>query len=320
MKSFAFAAVAGVATALNSAEFEYMQYVAKFNKVSNDVEEFQTRMMNFANTEKFIQEHNSSNATHVAGHNQFSDWSHAEYKAMLGYVRSETATKNIKVFAETNADSVNWVEAGAVTPVKDQGSCGSCWAFSSTGSLEGAHFIATSELLSFSEQQLVDCAYVSYGNYGCNGGLQTNAYNYYEDGNKAELESVYGYKGVKGSCAYKASSATAVTVSDYADVTPDSVPQMKAALAQGPLAVAIEADKMVFQTYKTGVLNSTKCGTNLDHAVLAVGYGTEAGQDYWLVKNSWNTTWGDQGYIKLAIVDGDGVCGVQMDPQSVTTN
>ena len=239
---------------------------------------------------------------------------------MLGYVRSETATKNIKVFAETNADSVNWVEAGAVTPVKDQGSCGSCWAFSSTGSLEGAHFIATSELLSFSEQQLVDCAYVSYGNYGCNGGLQTNAYNYYEDGNKAELESVYGYKGVKGSCAYKASSATAVTVSDYADVTPDSVPQMKAALAQGPLAVAIEADKMVFQTYKTGVLNSTKCGTNLDHAVLAVGYGTEAGQDYWLVKNSWNTTWGDQGYIKLAIVDGDGVCGVQMDPQSVTTN
>jgi len=320
MKSFAFAAVAGVATALNSAEFEYMQYVAKFNKVSNDVEEFQTRMMNFANTEKFIQEHNSSNATHVAGHNQFSDWSHAEYKAMLGYVRSETATKNIKVFAETNADSVNWVEAGAVTPVKDQGQCGSCWAFSSTGSLEGAHFIATSELLSFSEQQLVDCAYVSYGNYGCNGGLQTNAYNYYEDGNKAELESVYGYKGVKGSCAYKASSATAVTVSDYADVTPDSVPQMKAALAQGPLAVAIEADKMVFQTYKTGVLNSTKCGTNLDHAVLAVGYGTEAGQDYWLVKNSWNTTWGDQGYIKLAIVDGDGVCGVQMDPQSVTTN
>jgi cathepsin L len=320
MKSFAFAAVAGVATALNSAEFEYMQYVAKFNKVSNDVEEFQTRMMNFANTEKFIQEHNSSNATHVAGHNQFSDWSHAEYKAMLGYVRSETATKNIKVFAETNADSVNWVEAGAVTPVKDQGQCGSCWAFSSTGSLEGAHFIATSELLSFSEQQLVDCAYVSYGNYGCNGGLQTNAYNYYEDGNKAELESVYGYKGVKGSCAYKASSATAVTVSDYADVTPDSVPQMKAALAQGPLAVAIEADKMVFQTYKTGVLNSTKCGTNLDHAVLAVGYGTEAGQDYWLVKNSWNTTWGEQGYIKLAIVDGDGVCGVQMDPQSVTTN
>jgi len=95
---------------------------------------------------------------------------------------------------------------------------------------------------------------------------------------------------------------------------------MKAALATQPLAVSIEADKMVFQTYTSGVLNSTKCGTNLDHAVLAVGYGTENGQDYWLVKNSWNTTWGDKGYIKLAIVDGEGICGVQMEPLTVNTN
>ena len=95
---------------------------------------------------------------------------------------------------------------------------------------------------------------------------------------------------------------------------------MKAALDQQPLAVAIEADKMVFQTYSSGVLTSSRCGTNLDHAVLAVGYGTEDGQDYWLVKNSWNTTWGDQGYIKLAIVDGAGICGVQQQPQTVSIN
>ncbi len=325
MKSFAFAAVAGVTSALNSAEFEYMQYVAKFNKQSNDVEEFQVRMANFANTDKFVKEHNASNSTHVAGHNQFSDWSHAEYKAMLGYVRGEqNPKKNIKIFEETNADSVNWVEAGAVTAVKDQGQCGSCWAFSTTGSLEGAHFVATGDLLSFSEQQLVDCAYVKYGNYGCNGGLQDNAYNYYEDGNNAELESVYPYTSgtslKKGDCAYKASSATAVTVSSYVDVTPSSPSQMKAALTQQPLAVAIEADKMVFQTYQSGVLTDSRCGTNLDHAVLAVGFGTENGQDYWLVKNSWNTTWGDKGYIKLGMDSTNGTCGVQMDPNQPTTN
>ena len=223
--------------------------------------------------------------------------------------------------ASLNADSVNWVEAGAVTPVKDQGQCGSCWAFSTTGSLEGAHFVATGDLLSFSEQQLVDCAFLAYGNLGCSGGLQDNAYNYYEAGYKAELESVYpAYTASRSSCRYDESSATSVTVSDYTHVTENNVDQMKAGLNIAPLAIAIEADKFCFQTYSSGVFDNTKCGTNLDHAVLAVGYGTENGQEYWLVKNSWNTTWGDEGYIKIAIVDGEGICGVQMDPEYPTTN
>ena len=307
-------------------QFNYIGHMATYNRQITDVREFITRLENFTNTHNFINEHNSSNATWVAGHNQFSDWSHAEYKNILGYSgRAEGMTgKAPTVLAETNATSVNWVTAGAVTPVKDQGQCGSCWAFSSTGSLEGAHYIATGELLSFSEQQLVDCAGFSYGNYGCNGGLQENSYNYYEAGNLAELESAYPYVSgttlKKGTCAYSSTSKTAVEVSTYTAVTPNTPSQMKSALTQQPLAVSIEADKMVFQTYKTGVLNSTKCGTSLDHAVLAVGYGTEAGQDYWLVKNSWNTTWGDQGYIKLAIVDGAGICGVQMEPLSPKTN
>ena len=324
MKSFAFAAVISATNALSAIEFEYMNYCAEFNKVTNDVEEFNFRLSNFAATDAFIKENNSGNETHVAGHNQFSDWSHAEYKAILGYVRGERDTRKVQIFDESaNAETVNWVTAGAVTPVKDQGQCGSCWAFSTTGSLEGAHFVASGELLSFSEQQLVDCAYIKYGNYGCNGGLQDNAYNYYEAGYKAELESVYPeYTASKGSCRYDASSATAVTVSNYDAITPDSVSQMKAGLQQQPLAVSIEADKMVFQTYTSGVLDSTKCGTSLDHAVLAVGYGNDAasGLDYWLVKNSWNTTWGDQGYIKLAIVDGEGICGVQMEPLAPKTN
>lgn len=121
-------------------------------------------------------------------------------------------------------------------------------------------------------------------------------------------------------CAYDEGSATSVNVSGYSFVTADNVTQMKSALAQQPLAVSIEADKYVFQAYQSGILDSTKCGTRLDHAVLTVGWGTENGQEYWLVKNSWNTSWGDQGYIKLAIVDGAGICGVQMEPELVTAN
>jgi cathepsin L len=201
MKSFALATVLGAANALNTVEFEYMNYMATFNKQHTDVEMFQVRLENFQFVDAFIKEHNASNATYTAGHNQFSDWSEAEYKSILGYVRDSRNVKNITHFnVSSNADSVDWVTAGAVTPVKDQGQCGSCWAFSSTGSLEGAHFKASGELLSLSEQQLVDCAGLRWGNYACNGGLQTNAYKYYEAGNDPELESSYGYTGVKGSC------------------------------------------------------------------------------------------------------------------------
>ena len=304
--------------------FDYLGHMATFNRQITDVVEFATRLEQFTAIHNFITEHNNSGASWTAGHNQFSDWSHAEYKSILGYKAGEADTHVATVwFEETNADSVNWVDAGAVTPVKDQGQCGSCWSFSSTGALEGAHYVASGELLSFSEQQLVDCAGLRYGNLGCNGGMQNRAFNYLKS-HKAELESVYPYfSGTTkkaGDCAFSKSSTTAVDVSSYTKVTADNESQMKAALVQQPLAVSIEADKTVFQTYKSGVLNSADCGTKLDHAVLAVGYGNEDGQDYWLVKNSWNTTWGDNGYIKLAMDSSKGTCGVQMGPLFPTTN
>ena len=159
---------------MNPVTFAYIKHVAQFSRQHLDVADFEARLANFAVNHNFIEEHNASGANWVAGHNQFSDYHPKEYKAMLGFVRQEFEVRNpVTLDTSDLPSSVNWVEAGAVTPVKDQGECGSCWAFSSTGSLEGAHFVATGELLSFSEQQLVDCASIlqGYGNLGCYGGL-----------------------------------------------------------------------------------------------------------------------------------------------------
>ena len=157
MKSFALAATLGVASALHTYELQYMNYLAKFGKNLNSIDEFDARLEIFAHTDLDIKMINEkSENTWVAGHNQFSDWTQEEYKSMLG-LREHTATNGETVMtyvyeATSFANSVNWVDAGAVTPVKDQGQCGSCWAFSTVGSLEGAHFVATGNLLSFSEQ------------------------------------------------------------------------------------------------------------------------------------------------------------------------
>jgi len=294
---------------LSAVDFSFIHHVAAHNLSYATVEEFNARKAIFAQVDAEINQINADESnTFVAGHNQFSTWTAAEYKQILGF---KTWTNNVVSVedASPTADSVNWVTAGAVTPVKNQGSCGSCWSFSSTGAMEGAYFIKTGTLLSLSEQELVDCDHI--GSAGCNGGSMEGAFEWYKT-NMAELEADYSYTGRNGTCA-ETSYTGQFESTGYVQVKANSESAFKASVQAGPTSIAIEADKRVFQTYTSGILNSTTCGTQLDHGVLAVGYGTENGQAYYLVKNSWGSSWGDNGYLKIADNgDGEGICGIQM--------
>lgn len=195
--------------------------------------------------------------------------------------------------------TVDWRTKGAVTQVKDQGNCGSCWAFSATGSLEGHHFRKTGTLVSLSEQNLVDC---SLSNDGCDGGLMDYAFIYIKTNRGIDTESSYPYVGIDNYCQFKKQNIGA-TDQGYVDIPANDEKKLTEAVATlGPVAVAIDASQTSFQFYQDGVYYEPNCSSKyLDHAVLVVGYGTDSsGEDYWLVKNSWGTTWGQDGYIKMA--------------------
>jgi cathepsin L len=202
---------------------------------------------------------------------------------------------------------VDWRSKGWVTPVKNQGKCGSCWAFTATGALEGQNFNKTGVLVSLSEQNLVDC---STSNYGCNGGVTDYAFRYVKQNSGIASEESYQYTGKQGSCQYR-SSNKAGTCSGWVDIPPGDETALQVAVATvGPVAVAIDASSMLFQLYRKGVYKNPFCSsTNLDHAVLIVGYGTYNGQPYWLVKNSWGTSWGQDGYVMMARNQGN-MCGI----------
>jgi C1A family cysteine protease len=283
-----------------------MAYVSEYGKSYGTVAEFMFRKEQFVTRHNEIEAFNAdANNTHTVGHNLFSDKTFAEMKKLNGYKAGPLRASNAVTLDESNlAASVDWRSKNAVTPVKNQAQCGSCWAFSTTGAVEGADAIATGSLKSFSEQQLVSC---STQNSGCNGGLMDYAFAYIKASHPLELESTYPYtsgSGSRGTCKYCASKGVG-KVSGYSDIS-QSASALKASVVLGPTSVAIEADQMAFQSYTSGVI-TTGCGTNLDHGVLAVGYGTLGGKDFFLVKNSWGASWGDAGYVRIGT---NNVCGI----------
>jgi C1A family cysteine protease len=302
----------------------WTHWKAKHNK-SYAVAEESARFAIFVDNFNKINQKNAEHTTVKYGLNQFADLTGAEFKtryASSGFVETDkefVRAHTVDLGHHALPASVDWRTKGVVTPVKNQEQCGSCWAFSTTGVLEGFHAINTGTLLSFSEQQIVDCDTTCYG---CDGGWPYLAM-VYTAANGIEQESTYPYTGVDGTCAYNKADTTAVNT-NYAFVTAESTNALLTAIVSMPVSVCIEADQDIFQLYTSGVITAAQdCGASIDHAVLAVGYDTIQGQQAFIVKNSWGATWGDDGYVYIATTQsanaGEGVCGILYQP-SIPTN
>jgi len=318
---------------------EFENWIQEHSKLYESLEERAERFQIWMENHILILRHNTKipKPSYTLGHNQFSDMTNEEYQEYNrlgshspGVLTSSGDYESYEAIArrlsekeedissneEKNVDlpnHVDWVKEGAVTEVKNQGKCGSCWAFSATGSLESSYYLKTGKLVSFSTQQLVDC---DSHEHGCQGGLMDPAFVYDETAGGLCTFEDYPYVATQHTCDIECTKVPGSAPESYVDVD-HSADALMAALAKQPVSVAIQANQMKFQLYKEGVFDEL-CFQKIDHGVVAVGYGTdeESGLDYWKIKNSWGEKWGDAGYIRIArsSLSRSGRCGILLAP------
>ncbi|XP_029426968.1 digestive cysteine proteinase 2-like isoform X2 [Rhinatrema bivittatum] len=297
----------------------FHHYAEKYGKMYSGEEELELRKQTFMQNMRYIHSKNRANLPYKLVLNHLADHTGEELARLRGRQSSKEPNHGLPFPAEqlqgiNLPDSMDWRLYGAVTPVKDQAVCGSCWSFATTGALEGALFQKTGNLMPLSQQMLIDCSW-GFGNNACDGGEEWRAYEWImKHGGISTAESYGPYMGQNGYCHYNQSQLTA-KVAAYTNVTSGNITALKTAIFKaGPVAVSIDASHKSFSFYANGIYYEPACGNqteNLDHAVLAVGYGVLNGEDYWLIKNSWSTYWGNDGYVLMSMKDNN--CGVATD-------
>jgi len=305
---------------------KFSAFLDKYHKRYSTINEFSNRFEIFKKNYLEILFHNADhNHNFTLGINQFTDLTQEEFKAQyLGGFKhqGEIGSFGCKSYSSDALGvpgSVDWRQKGVVNAVRDQGQCGSCWAFATTANAESVWAISQGQLFDLSEEFLVDCASgVGYFNQGCNGGEPDSAFKYmisYGQCSETSYPYIAGVTETAGTC--KQCTKSPVHFSSCYDVVPKNQVALKAAVAKQPVVIAIEADTRYFQSYSGGILDAASCGTNLDHAVEIVGYGEENGQKYWTVRNSWSDSWGEGGYVRIARSDSTndiGICGIAAEP------
>lgn len=306
-----------------SLDKDWEKFKVDFSKKYATENEEKLRRVIWENNLEIITKHNKDADagvfTYTLGMNKYGDMTNEEFNKVMNRLQVNRTLKGDQMRIPEGLsltdlpDTVDWRQKGYVTPVKDQGGCGSCYAFSATGALEGQHFKKTGKLIPLSEQNIIDCSYPQ-GDNGCYGGFPHWAFNYVKENKGVAMEKVYPYRGVERLfCRFHKIDRLFIgaTATGYLNIPSRNETALQVAVATvGPISVSVDAAWTSFQLYKSGIYNEPNCSTSeMNHAMLAIGYGTNENGSYWLVKNSWGTSWGMSGYILMSR-NKDNQCGI----------